>query len=85
MASKSRYLKGRAVVSEPIAKNARIVELVDSYFQAFNAGRLRGACRLFAKKFLDPDVTVGMTITGALTPAGLGGIVHRSSHESRFC
>ncbi len=29
MASKSRYLKGRAVVSELIAKNARIVELVD--------------------------------------------------------
>ena len=73
MASKSRYLKGRAIVPELIAKNARIVELVDDFFQAFNAGRLRGACQLFVKKYLVPDVTVGMTITGALTPAGLGG------------
>jgi deoxyhypusine synthase len=44
-----------------------------SYFQAYNAGWLREACQLFAKKYLDSDVTVGMTITGALTPAGLGG------------
>ncbi len=73
MASKSRYLKGRAIIPQPITKDAGVVELVDSYFQAYNAGRLREACQLFAKKYLDSDVTVGMTITGALTPAGLGG------------
>jgi deoxyhypusine synthase len=73
MASKSRYLRGRAIISEPITKDAGIVELVDSYFQAFNAGRLREACQLFAKKYLDSDVTVGMSLTGALTPAGLAG------------
>jgi deoxyhypusine synthase len=47
--------------------------LVDSYFQAYNAGRLREACQLYAKKMLEPNVTVGMSLTGALTPAGLGG------------
>ena len=73
MASKSKYLKGRAIVPEPITKDVGIVSLVDSYFQAYNAGRLREACQLFVKKYLDSDVTVGMTITGALTPAGLGG------------
>jgi len=73
MPSKSRYLKGRVIVPKPIRKNAGIVELVDNYFQAYNGGRLREACQLFARKYLESDVTVGMTITGALTPAGLGG------------
>jgi deoxyhypusine synthase len=34
---------------------------------------LREACQLYAKKMLEPNVTVGMSLTGALTPAGLGG------------
>ena len=50
-----------------------MTDLVDNYFQAYNAGRLREACHLFAEKILSSDGTVGMSITGALTPAGLGG------------
>jgi deoxyhypusine synthase len=50
-----------------------VEELVDTYFQAYNAGRLREACQLFANKMLNSDVTIGMSLTGALTPAGLGG------------
>ncbi len=73
MASKSRYLKGKPIVPRPIGSDIGVVELVDTYFQAYNAGRLREACRLFAENYLESDVTVGMTITGALTPAGLGG------------
>jgi deoxyhypusine synthase len=46
--------------------------LVDEFFLAYNAARLREACRIFALKMLEPDVTVGLTISGALTPAGLG-------------
>ncbi|MCL5238492.1 MAG: deoxyhypusine synthase [Nitrospirae bacterium] len=49
-----------------------IVELVDNAFLAYNAARLREACRLLTRKMLEPDVTVGVSITGALTPAGLG-------------
>ena len=49
-----------------------ITELVDQYFLAYNAGRLREACRLFAEKMLSEDVTVGLGLSGALTPAGLG-------------
>ena len=33
---------------------------------------LREACQLFTQKMLEPEVTVGMSLTGALTPAGLG-------------
>src|SRR5256884_1282413 len=47
--------------------------LVDEAFLSYNAGRLREACKLFTAKMLDPNVTVGLSLSGALTPAGLGG------------
>jgi len=50
----------------------KLADLVDGAFLAYNAARLREACRLFVQKMLEPDVTVGVTLTGALTPAGLG-------------
>jgi deoxyhypusine synthase len=48
------------------------VDLVENAFCAYNGARLREACRLFARRMLEDDVTVGMSVTGALTPAGLG-------------
>jgi deoxyhypusine synthase len=45
---------------------------VDESFRAYNGARLREACQLFTNKMLEPEVTIGMSITGALTPAGLG-------------
>lgn len=55
----------------PISPTTSIVDLVDRCLLSYNAGRLREACQLFARKILEPDVTVGVSITGALTPAGL--------------
>ncbi|MBW3554950.1 MAG: deoxyhypusine synthase family protein, partial [Gemmatimonadetes bacterium] len=49
-----------------------VERLIDGTFASYNAGRLREACRLFTEKMLDDDVTVGISLTGALTPAGLG-------------
>jgi deoxyhypusine synthase len=49
-----------------------ISELVEEVFLSYNAGRLREACRLFTTKMLAPETTVGMSLSGALTPAGLG-------------
>jgi len=51
--------------------------LVDEGFQAFNAARLSEACAIFSEKMLaaEQDTTIGLTIAGALTPAGLGGCV----------
>jgi len=72
-ARKRKILRGRAINIRPIPKNVPVVDLVDNYFQAYNAGRLREACQLFSEKMLSKDTTVGMSITGALTPAGLGG------------
>ncbi len=68
----SKFLRGRRIDPAPINGDTKLVDLVDGAFLAYNAARLREACWLFTKKMLDPDVTVGVTLTGALTPAGLG-------------
>ena len=47
-------------------------DLIDQAFLSYNAGRLREVCRIFTRKMLDADCTVGVSISGALTPAGLG-------------
>src|SRR4051812_20982106 len=46
--------------------------LIDEAFLSYNAGRLREACRLYSAKMLADDATVGLSLSGALTPAGLG-------------
>jgi len=69
---KSRWLEGERILPKPIRPGAKVHDLVENTFCAYNGARLREACRLFAKKMLEEDVTVGMSVTGALTPAGLG-------------
>jgi len=58
----------------PLGVGGRIsaADLVEKTFLAYNAGRLREAARLLAEKMLPDDGFVGMSLTGALTPAGLG-------------
>ncbi len=68
----SGYLSGRRIDPARIGAGMTVTELVDGTFQAYNAARLREACLLLTRRMLDDDVTVGMTMTGALTPAGLG-------------
>src|SRR5665213_1851555 len=69
---KSRFLRGQRIDPRRIDGSESVVQLIDGTFQAYNSGRLREACQLFADKMLENDVTVGLTLTGALTPAGLG-------------
>jgi len=68
----SKFLRGRRIDPKPIDRQTKLTDLVDEAFIAYNAARLREACWLFTQKMLEPDVTVGVTLTGALTPAGLG-------------
>ena len=69
---KSKFLQGKRIDPAPISKTTSVADLIDESFLAYNAARLREACQLFSKKMLEPEVTVGMSLTGALTPAGLG-------------
>src|SRR5207237_4248074 len=55
-----------------LTADTSITQLVDEAFLSYNAGRLREACKLFTAKMLDPNVTVGLSLSGALSPAGLG-------------
>ena len=68
----SGFLQGRSIRPRPITPQTTLTGLVDETFLAYNAARLREACWLYTRKMLEPDVTVGLSITGALTPAGLG-------------
>ncbi len=72
MKKQSKFLSGKRIDPTPISKKTNIADLIDESFMAYNAARLREACQLFDKKMLEPDVTIGVTLTGALTPAGLG-------------
>jgi deoxyhypusine synthase len=69
---KSQFLCGKRILPKPITGKESLPDLVDSAFLAYNAARLQEACKLFTEKMLAPDVTVGMSLAGALTPAGLG-------------
>jgi deoxyhypusine synthase len=69
---KSKFLQGKRIDPAPITSQTTLPDLVDEAFLAYNAARLREACRLFTQKMLEPEVTIGMSLTGALTPAGLG-------------
>jgi deoxyhypusine synthase len=70
--NKSRYLQGKRIAPTPITRETSIVQLIENGFQAYNAARLREGAQLFAERMLEDDVTVCLTLTGALTPAGLG-------------
>jgi deoxyhypusine synthase len=60
------------LLPEPIRKGMKVADLIDTTFKAYNGGRLAEACRLFTHKMIAGEGTVGMSLTGALTPAGLG-------------
>ena len=71
-ARNSRLRKHPRIDPRRIDGAVSITELVDQTFLAYNAARLRELCQLFARRMLDANVTIGMSLTGAMTPAGLG-------------
>jgi deoxyhypusine synthase len=68
---KEKYLAGKRILPEPISKETDIARLVDN-MDAYNGGRLRAACHLIKNEYSKDDVTVGLSLAGALIPAGLG-------------
>jgi deoxyhypusine synthase len=55
-----------------IGRKISAADLIDQTFLAYNGGRLREAAKLLTDKMLPNDGLIGMSLTGALTPAGLG-------------
>src|ERR1017187_3899126 len=56
----------------PIAKGMKASQLVADTFQAYNAARRREGGELFVGTLLPPNGLIGVSLTGALVPAGLG-------------
>ncbi len=69
---KDRWLRGERINPDPITRTLSVDRMIDQTFLAYNAGRLKKAARLFVHKMLRDDCWVGASLSGAMTPAGLG-------------
>jgi deoxyhypusine synthase len=69
---KKQYMAGKRIMPRNLTGREKLSYMVDEVFLAYNSARLKEACQLFARRMLDQDVTIGMSVSGALTPAGLG-------------
>jgi deoxyhypusine synthase len=70
--NRDKYMSGARILPKNITGSEKLSDLIDHTFLAYNGARLKEGCQLFVEKMLQPDVTIGMTLSGALTPAGLG-------------
>ena len=55
-----------------VGRDISAADLIEQSFLAYNGGRLREASLLWSQKMLPNNGFIGMSLTGALTPAGLG-------------
>jgi deoxyhypusine synthase len=62
----------RRINPPALTPNVPLADVIDQVFLSYNGGRLREGCQLYARKMLADDATVGLALSGALTPAGLG-------------
>ncbi|MDI9640183.1 deoxyhypusine synthase [Kamptonema cortianum] len=67
----SKLLNHR-IAPSPMPTEIGVVDLIDGYFTAYNSARLREICHLLTREVMQPGVTVGVSLSGAMTPAGFG-------------
>ena len=67
-----RTISQRRIDPPALTPGATVADAIDAVFLSYNGGRLREGCQLFVKKMLADGGTVGLALSGALTPAGLG-------------
>jgi deoxyhypusine synthase len=72
---KNPLLFGKKITPKKFKKGLKVSDLIKDFYQAYNSARLNEACRLLVEKMLSPkkDVTIGITLAGAITPAGMSG------------
>jgi deoxyhypusine synthase len=57
---------------KPLARGMTVDEVVENSLFSFNAGTFRKACELFTEHMVKKDVRIGVSLAGALVPAGIG-------------
>ena len=65
-------MKGKLIDPPPMGKGVGITELVDRYFTAYNSARLRESAQLLVSILSQEDLYLGISLSGALTPTGMG-------------
>ena len=65
-------LLSRKIAPSPMPAEISVVDLIDGYFTAYNSARLREICHLLSREVMTDGVTVGLSLSGAMTPAGFG-------------
>src|SRR5215470_18619811 len=70
--NREKYLAGKRIMPKNLTGREKLADVIDNAYLAYNGSRLRECCQLFTQKMLEPDVTIGLSLSGALTPAGLG-------------
>jgi deoxyhypusine synthase len=70
-----KYLSRPRILPQVLKKGMKVKDLVGEYSRsAFNAGRLAEACKLYCH-MIDKDATITVTLSGAMSPTGMGGIL----------
>jgi deoxyhypusine synthase len=65
----------RRILPAPLQQGSdEVAALIDTYFNAYNAARLRETCQTFVR-MIEDGATIGVSISGALTPAGLSSVL----------
>jgi hypothetical protein len=82
---KARFLSGKRILPKGITGKEKLSDLMSNAYLAYNSARLLEGSKLFTEKMLEPDVTVGLTLSGALTPAGLGCSCVVPLDQGGFC
>ena len=65
-------LLSQKITPSPMPAEISVVDLIDGYFTAYNSARLREICHLLSREVMKEGITVGLSLSGAMTPAGLG-------------
>ncbi|MDX2097919.1 MAG: deoxyhypusine synthase [Leptolyngbyaceae cyanobacterium bins.59] len=65
-------LLSHKIAPAPMPAEISVVDLIDGYFTAYNSARLREICHLLSQEIMKEGVTVGLSLSGAMTPAGFG-------------
>lgn len=65
-------LLSKKIAPAPIHADVSVVDLIDGYFTAYNSARLREVCHLLSREVMQEGVTVALSLSGAMTPAGFG-------------
>ena len=65
-------LLNHKIAPSPMPTEISVVDLIDGYFTAYNSARLREICHLLSREVMLEGVTVGVSLSGAMTPAGFG-------------